>query len=110
MQNIKPLLQKGGKVGHVFVYVDLGGAGFRTVGHRLVEGVKGHGLAQIVAVGLAVQHIVEADIMNIAFAEMLFAQVGGGAAAQDVVCHGRVTHFLYLRLMPEMHFQHHGED
>ena len=34
--------------------------------------------------------------MNIALLEVLFAQVGGGATAEDVVCHGRVTHFLYF--------------
>ena len=54
VQDIQPLLQKRGEIGDVLIHVDLRGTGLRAVRHRLIEGVKGHGFAQIVTIGFAV--------------------------------------------------------
>ena len=88
MQHVLAFLEETFKVGGVFFGVDMGGAGIRAIRHGLIELVKGDGLAQIVAVGLAIQHEVEADVVDITRSKMLGAQVGGGAAAQNEISHG----------------------
>ena len=84
MQHVLARLQELLEVGLVLIGVHLGGLSRRAVLHGLVELIEGHGLAQIVAVQLAVQLVVEADVGNVARFKVLLAQVGRGAAADDI--------------------------
>ena len=87
VQHVLARLQEGGEVLHIFGHVHLTGAGVGTFRHAAVELVKRDGYAQIVGVVHAVQHEVEADIVNLPGIEMLLGQVCRGAAAENVVCH-----------------------
>ena len=87
MQHILAFFQEALKIGLVFFGVDLGGAGVRAIGHRLIELVKGNGLTEIVGVLFAIQLIVEADVTDVAVLEVFEAEVCGGTAAENEICH-----------------------
>ena len=87
MDNIQPLLQKGRKIVHIFGDVHLGCTGVRASFYSGVKLVKGHASAQIVRIFHAVNGIMEANIMYVAALKMFLCQVGGGAAAQNIVTH-----------------------
>ena len=78
MDDIPALVQEGGKIVDILPHADLSGFGVGAVFHALIKHVKGNALAQIVRVGLAVQIKMEANIMNISFFKMLFAQIRRG--------------------------------
>lgn len=65
MQDVQPLLQERREIFHEFIRIDLGGLGGGAVYHGGIELIQGHGLAQIVRVGLAVQIIMEAGVVDI---------------------------------------------
>ena len=87
MHDVLSLLQEGREGVHVLCHADLGGLGVRPVCHPGIKLLKGDALAQIVRVFHAVQRIVEADVVDMDGFEVLLAQVGGGAAAENVA-HG----------------------
>ena len=88
MDHVQPLLEKAGEMLHVLGDAHLRGAGVGSGRHFGVELVKGHGLAEVVEILHAVEGVVEADIADAARFKMLFAQIGGGAAAENIA-HGR---------------------
>ena len=84
VQDILAVLQEVFKIHQVLFRIDLGSPRLRAVHHRLVKLVKGHGLAQIVRQVFSVQLVMETDIMNVTLLEMLFGQIRGRAAAQNI--------------------------
>ena len=94
MDQVQPLLQELAEIIHIFRDVHLGGAGVGPVFDAVIEHVKGYALPQIVQVFLAVYKIVEADVLDIPLLKMLLAQVGGGAAAENIICH---NHFPFVQ-------------
>ena len=87
MQYILAFLEESFEILAVFFHINLGGTGFRAVGHGLIELVKGNGLAQIVRVLLAVQLVVEADVMNVPLLKVFTAQIRGRATTEDKRSH-----------------------
>ena len=87
VHDVLPLLQERHKGVHILGHADLGGLGVRALAHAVIELLKGDGLAQIVRVLHPVQGIVEADIVDMDLFKVLLAQIGGGAAAEDIA-HG----------------------
>ena len=87
MDDILAVLEKRREEIDIFRDVYLGGSGIGTLGHPVIELVKGNGLPEIVRILNAVQGIVEADIMDVPGLKMFFAQVGRRAAAEDIT-HG----------------------
>ena len=88
VHDVLPLLQEGGEGVHVLGHADLGGLGVRALAHPVVELFKGDALSQVVGILHPVQGIVEADVVDMNGLEMLLAQIGGGAAAQNIA-HGK---------------------
>ena len=98
MQNVLTALQNGGEKIQILGDVHLRGAGFRAIGHGLIENGEGNGLAQIVGIGLSVQGEVEADVLNITGGKMLAGQIGCGAAGQCVRRHSGFLRSCFLAL------------
>ena len=96
MDHVQPLLQKAAEIIHIFGDVHLRGAGVSSIFDAVIEHVKGHALPQIVQVFLAIYKIVEADVLDIPLLKMLLAQVGGGAAAKNIIGH---NHFPFEQHM-----------
>jgi hypothetical protein len=88
VDNVLALFQKLAEIVHVLGDVYLRGAGIGTFCNAIVKDVKGHTLAQIVNVFLAVNGVVEADVGNLACFELLLCKIGCGAAAKYVIGHG----------------------
>ena len=95
MQDILALLKEALKVAQELLRIHLGRARFRAVDHRLVELVKGHGLAEIVQVVLPVQLIVETDVVDVPPLEVLLGEIGCGTAAQNIG-HRRLRFMKYM--------------
>ena len=95
MDDIPALVQEGGKVVDILPHADLSGFGVGAVFHALIKHVKGNALAQIVRIILAVDLIMEADIVNIPRFKMLFAEVRSRAAAQNIT-HGSPDPFAFI--------------
>ena len=87
MQDVLALFKKRSKEIDVLGNVNLTGLGLRTLGHFLVKLLKWNALAEVIAVVLAVENIVEADIFDIARLEMLLRKVCRRAAANYIVRH-----------------------
>ena len=87
MQDVLALFKKRSKEIDVLGNVNLTGLGLRTLGHFLVKLLKRNALAEVIAVVLAVEHVVEADIFDIARLEMLLRKVCRRAAAYYIVRH-----------------------
>jgi hypothetical protein len=98
MQDVFAFLQKGFKIGAVFLYVDLRSSGVCAGGHGIVEIVEGHGSAQIIQILYAVQFIMETDIGDGPAAEVLFRQVCGGTTAENIFVHRSTSFHFYLGL------------
>ena len=75
MQDIEPLFQEALEICQVFFCIHLRGARIRTIHHRLIELVEGHGLAEVVQHVLPVQLVMETDVMDAAPFKVLFCQV-----------------------------------
>ncbi len=87
MHHVLALFQEGGEEIHVFRDVDLRGAGVGAFAHAPVKFVKGDRLAQVVGVLCTVKGIVKADVTDADALKVLLGQVGGGAAAQNILAH-----------------------
>ena len=87
MQNVLALFKKRGEEIDILGNVYLAGLGFRTLGHFIIKFFKRHALAEIVAVVLAVEHVVEADVFYVACFKMFLCKVRRRAAADYIVRH-----------------------
>ena len=97
MENVLSAFQNGGEQRQIFGNVYLRGAGFRSVGHGLIENGERHGLSQIIGIGLAVQGEMKANVLNITGNKLLVGQIGCGAAGQCVRRHGRILPIVELQ-------------
>ena len=91
MDNVLALLAEGAEIIHILGDIDLRGLGHGPFGHAAVKLLGGHGGAQIVGIEHIVHHVVEADVFDVDAVKMLLAQIGGGAAAEDIISHGSVS-------------------
>ena len=91
VHDVLALLEEGREIVQILLNADLGGLGVGALLHQTVEILEGQALPQIVRIVLAVEDIVEADVMDVDRFKMLLAQIGGGAAAEDIVGHGWIS-------------------
>ena len=89
MDHIVSFLQKGGEIVDELVHIDLVGAGLRSVFHGLIKLIKGNGTAQVVGVFLSVQIEMEGDPVDLPLGKVFRAQIGSGAAGENIISHGR---------------------
>ena len=82
MQNVLPLLQKGGEVLDKVLGVGLGGLGVRAGGHGVKKLLAGHGGEQIVHPLLSPHLVGVGQAADFPAGVVLRGQVGGTVAAQ----------------------------
>jgi hypothetical protein len=87
MDNILPLFADGAEIVHIPGDVDLRRFGLGAPGHAVIELLGRQGLAQVVWIIHAVQHIVKADVSDPDALKMLLCQIRCGAAAQNIIRH-----------------------
>ena len=87
MQDVPPLLQHGFKIRQKFIDIDLGGLCFLAGGHAGVKLLERDALTQVIGVTGTAQGVVEADIADIAFFKVFFAEVCRGTAAENIFRH-----------------------
>ena len=87
MQDVPPLLQHGFKIRQKFIDIDLGGLCFLAGGHAGVKLLERDALTQVIGVAGTAQGVVEADIADIAFFKVFFAEVCRGTAAENIFRH-----------------------